>query len=443
MPCRKSAGLGLLLTIAGCGPESQSDWECQGDWYVVWDRGAAGWSPKLFTGMLSIPSSTGDGTSAIWFEQTATSPWTGSINRTWAGGLAGVLSGKTHHAHLMGTCQDGQLYGYLDLVDEGGESAVGQTPVFGQRAWEQQANADPADGDIAPRWMLTSMLHEAQVSQSAGFVYTEDGRQVVSAGAGLTKKVNVASVSKAIGSLAVPFLLSEGRLDSLDQPLGPIVGWPVDDPRYQITMAHVLSHTTGLHTPEYPEWIKGVRHRHRTDVLGADLEVKPGIRFEYSNRSIELASVVVTKLSGVSLEEYLSERLFKPLQIDVNWFTGNDDHTRIHAGLRISAQDLAKLGNVLANDGSWNGAQIVPAGWLSHALESAGGDLPGEFRNSWRVNTASSSLRHTGDSGALLLIDLRHSVVAARTYDDQMWMVSDHKQLRSTLGIRRAVESRW
>jgi CubicO group peptidase (beta-lactamase class C family) len=300
------------------------------------------------------------------------------------------------------------------------------------------------DGDdLADRPILTSMLHEAQVSQSAGFVHIEDGQKIVSAGMGLTKKVHVASVSKAIGSLAVPFLLSEGRLDSLDQPLGPIVGWSVDDPRHQITMEHVLSHTTGLHTPDYSEWIQDVRHSHRIDVTGADLEVSPGTRFEYSNRSIELVSVVVTKLVGVSLEEYLSERLFKPLQIDVSWLTGSDGHTRVHAGLSISARDLAKLGNVLANDGSWNGNQMVPPGWLSGALESAGGVLPGEFRRSWRVNSASSSLRHTGDSGALLLIDLQHGAITVRTYDDETWAVSDHKQLRSTRGIRRAIETRW
>jgi CubicO group peptidase (beta-lactamase class C family) len=146
----------------------------------------------------------------------------------------------------------------------------------------------------------------------------------------------IASMTKAITSVAAMQLVEEGRLD-LDAPV-PELGEPAlnapqvlegfDDsgkPKLRpasrpITLRHLLTHTAGF---TYEMWNPDIRRyvettgtpmimSSRLAALRRPLSFDPGERWEYGI-NIDWAGRIVEQLSGRNLDEYFRERIFAPL----------------------------------------------------------------------------------------------------------------------------------
>jgi CubicO group peptidase (beta-lactamase class C family) len=92
----------------------------------------------------------------------------------------------------------------------------------------------------------------------------------------------------------------------------------------------------------------------------------PGERFSYSSAETEVLGLVVARATGVPLAEYLSTRIWRKLgaEADAAWAVdaGGQELAFCCAAARL--RDWARLGLMLARDGEWNGAQVVPRAWL-------------------------------------------------------------------------------
>jgi CubicO group peptidase (beta-lactamase class C family) len=127
----------------------------------------------------------------------------------------------------------------------------------------------------------------------------------------------LASISKQFTATAILQLSEKGKLN-LDDPL---TKYFPDFPFAQITIRHLLTHTSGL--PEYelfdelikkePEKVFG-----NPDIIPAlkvwtkGLYFKPGDDWRYSNVNYCLLALVVEKVSGESFTAYLKRHIFEP-----------------------------------------------------------------------------------------------------------------------------------
>ena len=78
--------------------------------------------------------------------------------------------------------------------------------------------------------------------------------------------------------------------------------------------------------------------------------------------------------------DYLMPRLFEPLQITPDHW---DEHDGINAGgwgLYLKTEDLAKMGQLLLQDGKWNGKQLLPEGWVKEASKKQVPSVPNMVR---------------------------------------------------------------
>jgi CubicO group peptidase (beta-lactamase class C family) len=131
-----------------------------------------------------------------------------------------------------------------------------------------------------------------------------------------TMRYSIGSISKQLTSVALLLLAQDGKL-TLDDPVGKYVaGLTRGD---AITIRQILSHTSGY--PDYapqdymvPEWEKPVSAEALLDRWARkDLEFEPGTRWQYSNTNFVIAGLIVEKLAGAQLVDFLGERVFKPL----------------------------------------------------------------------------------------------------------------------------------
>jgi CubicO group peptidase (beta-lactamase class C family) len=113
----------------------------------------------------------------------------------------------------------------------------------------------------------------------------------------------IGSVTKTFTALAVLHLAESGKLSPDDKANKWFPDVPMDD---RITLAHLLSHTSGL--------VQGT----------SEPEFVPGEKMNYSNYGYILLGKLVEKVSGRSYEQYLHDHIFSPLGMQQSGY----DHYR-------------------------------------------------------------------------------------------------------------------
>ena len=196
-------------------------------------------------------------------------------------------------------------------------------------------------------------------------------------------KHDLRSVSKSIVSLLYGIALSQGQVPNLDQPL--VDQFPAyedlrtDAQRRRITVAHALTMTLGL------EWDESLPYSDPRNseiameraadryhfVLSRPIVTAPGRQWEYSGGATALLGHLIARGTGMSLHDFAREMLFRPLGIvDTSWTVGSNGEPSAASGLRLRPRDLAKIGQLVLNQGSWEGRQIVPRDWLDASFKA-------------------------------------------------------------------------
>jgi CubicO group peptidase (beta-lactamase class C family) len=191
---------------------------------------------------------------------------------------------------------------------------------------------------------------------------------------------NTESITKGVVSLLVGIALDRGWLD-LDARIFSFFPEYADlrrPDKDRITVRHLLSMTSGLDWPERavaannPEnilwraWITPDPYRF---VLERSVEAAPGTVWNYNGGGVWLLGLILRTVSGQPLDELTQKALFEPLGItDWEWqrFPNGDPGTS--GGLRLRPRDLAKLGQLVLDDGVWDGRQIVSAAWIKQMI---------------------------------------------------------------------------
>lgn len=127
----------------------------------------------------------------------------------------------------------------------------------------------------------------------------------------------LASVSKQFTAAAIMLLKSDGRLDFND----PLVKYLPELPYTNITLDHLLHHVSGMPNYMYliDKYWKAPYAPDNEDVVDLMAQYKlplffaPGTRYNYSNTGYVMLATVVERITGLSLNEFLQRRLFKPL----------------------------------------------------------------------------------------------------------------------------------
>lgn len=230
----------------------------------------------------------------------------------------------------------------------------------------------------------------------------------------------IASMSKSLTSLACCILHAEGKM-SLEDPVTKyfpdfhIPGTPCEC----VTVRTLALHRAGIPPMEPLEWSIAMNSKERDthwyremlrtspnkmdkiedivdyisagnfEPLGA-----PGEYMSYSNEGYALLSYIVDQATGMSLEEFLTERIFKPLGMtrsvldldgsEAEKLAGDDNITSLFeideetgnlvwdnnwsvlppfrgcACVKSTAKDITKYYQMLSNRGKWEGKQIIP-----------------------------------------------------------------------------------
>lgn len=127
----------------------------------------------------------------------------------------------------------------------------------------------------------------------------------------------IASITKTFAATAVMTLVEEGKV-SLDGKVRTIlpslpIAWR------NVTVRHLLTHTSGLPDAAVDDDTGAVIANTRAEALKklSRLPVtgKPGARWSYNETGYVLLGMIIEKVSGLSFEDFMSQRFFRPLNM--------------------------------------------------------------------------------------------------------------------------------
>ena len=186
------------------------------------------------------------------------------------------------------------------------------------------------------------------------------------------------SLCKSITGMAIGLLIAEGKLN-LDDKIGKIFSKRsllANLREKNITVEHLLTMTSGVSFNEIgivsgDDWVKSF--------LDAPVSFAPGTKFEYNSMNSYMLSAIVTEITGETMADYLTPRLFEPLGIrNFFWETCPKGITKGGWGLFMCQEDAAKLGQLYLDKGNWKGQQIIPQEWVERSVSKLA-DTPPEM----------------------------------------------------------------
>ncbi len=190
------------------------------------------------------------------------------------------------------------------------------------------------------------------------------------------------SVTKSVLATLLGLAVMEGHIGSVhDKVLPYFQEYPsVANPlahKNALTIEHLLGMTAGLQWDELSLPYDDPRNDYRKYLASRDrikytldlpVVCTPGTRFGYNTALSQVLSAILSRACSSSAAEYADDRLFAPLGIDDWRWTAYDRKTSVGgAGLYLRAVDMAKIGQLYLQKGTWNGQGIVPAQWVAAA----------------------------------------------------------------------------
>lgn len=214
---------------------------------------------------------------------------------------------------------------------------------------------------------------------------------------GENTKYRMSSISKLAATMALMTLYDEGVLTP-ESELEQLTGMPYNNPQFPDTpvkLWHLLTHTAGL-TDNYA-YDQSASRKYTTDYIlsTAYNGREPGTFYTYSNFGMGTVGSVTERLTGEFFHDFADRVLFDPLGMDAGYTiskiddkqsvavlyapdgTQNDprawgrtaryyesfglgnSYLTANSELLISCPDLARLGIILAGDGSCGGIRVL------------------------------------------------------------------------------------
>lgn len=175
------------------------------------------------------------------------------------------------------------------------------------------------------------------------------------------------SCTKTFTATAIGFAVQEGLLKVSDKVISffpDLLPDVISEDLANLTVEHLLSMSVGHKSMSYAgSGLPQVR-----SFLAAEFEYHPGTHFAYNISASHMLSNIISRVTGLSIKEYLEPRLFEPLGIkDIVWEMDDDGHNMGNGGSHLRTSDMAKFGIFLMNKGKYNGKQLLNPEWIETA----------------------------------------------------------------------------
>ena len=191
------------------------------------------------------------------------------------------------------------------------------------------------------------------------------------------------SITKSFVSLAIGRLVGEGKL-SVSDKICELLPEYYDESLAnnwlrELTVEQMLTMTTPMSSSNYSKGTEAPKSESPNKLLssgwaesffrGTEKHDRPnGMLFRYDSTASYVLGVLVEKISGMPLLDYLRP-VFDKLGVsrDIKCVKSPDGYSWGSSGIICALRDLAKVGELLMNLGECDGEQLIPRNYMERA----------------------------------------------------------------------------
>jgi CubicO group peptidase (beta-lactamase class C family) len=188
------------------------------------------------------------------------------------------------------------------------------------------------------------------------------------------------SMAKSIVGIAVGMALAEGRIASLDDSVAKYVPKLAGNIYGETSIRNILRMSSGARFSEVYDGkddlarfssLRGSKGAIEALRAFDQREVEQGRRFHYASNQTVVLAVLLRAVTGATLSEYLSSRLWQPMgaEADATWIRSRDGLEIASGSFNAILRDYGRLGVLLANDGAAAARQVIPKDYLLEATD--------------------------------------------------------------------------
>ncbi len=216
--------------------------------------------------------------------------------------------------------------------------------------------------------------------------------------------MKTASMVKSWTGLLTGILIDQGIIDSVDAPVSKYL--PDWEPAVEnnITIRHLLTMTAGIDRRSGSSGILAENDMKKY-LLDFKPDTLPGVRFAYSNESVQLLGMVIESATGESANAVFHKYLFGPLEMDsTNLVSDRAGNDIVFGGTITTIRDAAKIGLLMMQNGRYKGEQIISENWLK--ASTSPGHLASFYGYLWWIDNTPGlkNFAATGDGGQLTIV---------------------------------------
>ncbi|KQV94558.1 serine hydrolase [Streptomyces sp. Root369] len=191
------------------------------------------------------------------------------------------------------------------------------------------------------------------------------------------------SVTKSFVSALVGIAIEEGHISSIDDAISSYVPVRPGSAYDGVSIRQVLQMSSGAgwnedySDPGSDVWrLAAVMAGAGTAddfVATAAAQSEPGTVCRYNSGDTQALGALLTRATGRPLSDYMQEKLCEPLGMESPsyWAVDSAGMEMAFVGLNMTARDLARIGELFRNGGTWQGEQILPAAWVADSVTVA------------------------------------------------------------------------
>ena len=182
--------------------------------------------------------------------------------------------------------------------------------------------------------------------------------------------IDAGRFNAALTAIMVGMAVGDRKIALMNEPVGNYIESFRERGREHITIEDLLHMTSGL-GPEAPDARSAgahdeLAHDIRNQCLEQEHMAAPGKRWQQQACDPQLLAHIIERVSGKQYSQYISSSLWKPIGAGDAWLMLDHEGGTAHASccLRTRLGDWMRIAQLLANDGKYEGEQVLPPGWI-------------------------------------------------------------------------------
>jgi len=255
-----------------------------------------------------------------------------------------------------------------------------------------------------------------------------------------SSKSNSFSMTKSITVTLLGKAIMDGKIKSLDQPVGDFFDEYKTGLGAELTVGNLASMSSGMKWNEkYYSIINITSESYFSDdlrsvILNQKIIEKPGQKFRYSSGDTQLLGMIIEKATNTNLSEYLRNNFTNPMgfENEALWQLDSEENgmEKAYCCFASNAKDFARFGKLYKNNGKWNNKILLDSTFISKATKPVFDASPYYGYGWWLYNYNGKKVyTMNGHRGQFVIVFPEEDIIIVRLGDINIQGDSDSGDL--------------